>query len=151
MQAKGCGPLTLRKGQEAQGPRAIGARGIWACWPFGRVSGPQPLAWIWAWSWDPPRFMRRHPPHHLSPAWAKHPAGPDPEASPKDTAHREKVRRPPSLDTADESERRLASAFASVPLIQKARPCLIASCIANGVPGEATFRQSLHDLTGQWT
>src|SRR5258706_16466571 len=26
--------------------------------------------------------MRRRPPHHLSPAWAKHPAGPDPEASP---------------------------------------------------------------------
>src|ERR1700681_2996691 len=24
--------------------------------------------------------MRRHPPHHLSPARAKHPAGPDPEA-----------------------------------------------------------------------
>ena len=28
---------------------------------------------------------------------------------------------------------------------------LIASCIANGVPGEATFRQSLHDLIGQST
>src|SRR5260370_9485043 len=26
--------------------------------------------------------MRRHPPHHLSPAWAKPPAGADPEASP---------------------------------------------------------------------
>jgi len=24
--------------------------------------------------------MRRHPPHHLSPARAKHPAGPDPGA-----------------------------------------------------------------------
>jgi hypothetical protein len=60
-------------------PPAQIARGIWACWPFGRLSRPH---WIWAWSWDPPRFMRRHPPHHLSPAWAKHPAGPDPEASP---------------------------------------------------------------------
>ncbi len=26
----------------------------------------------------------------------------------------------------------------------------IASCVANGVPGEATFRQSLHDITGTW-
>ena len=28
---------------------------------------------------------------------------------------------------------------------------VIASCLANGIPGEATFRQSLHDLTGQFT
>jgi len=28
---------------------------------------------------------------------------------------------------------------------------VIASCIANGVPGEAQFRQSLHDLIGQST
>jgi hypothetical protein len=27
------------------------------------------------------------------------------------------------------------------------RAC-IASCVANGVPGEATFRQSLHDVVG---
>src|ERR1700675_4163745 len=47
---------------------------------FGRLSWSQPSAWIWTWSWDPLRFMRRHPPHHLSPAQAKHPAGPDPEA-----------------------------------------------------------------------
>src|SRR5258706_1572604 len=51
-----------------------------AWWSFGRLSGSRPLAWFWAWSWDPPRFMRRHPPHHLSPARAKHPAGQDPEA-----------------------------------------------------------------------
>src|ERR1700737_4416519 len=47
---------------------------------FGRLSGSQPSAWFWAWPWDPLRFARRHPPHHLSPAWADHPAGPDPEA-----------------------------------------------------------------------
>ena len=47
---------------------------------FGRLSGSQPSASIWAWSWDPLRFMRRHPPHHLSPARANHPAGQDPEA-----------------------------------------------------------------------
>src|SRR6266403_1446892 len=29
---------------------------------------------------DPRGFMRRHPPHHLSPAWVDHPAGPDPDA-----------------------------------------------------------------------
>src|SRR2546429_7346562 len=48
---------------------------------FGRLSESQLSAWFWAWSWDPPRFMRRHPPHHLSPAQANHPAGQDPEAS----------------------------------------------------------------------
>src|SRR5258708_38874990 len=47
---------------------------------FGQLSGAQPSAWIWAWSWDPLKLMRRNPPHHLSPAWAKHPAGLDPEA-----------------------------------------------------------------------
>ena len=47
---------------------------------FGRLSGSQPSAWFWAWSWDPLKFMRRHPPHHLSPARANHPAGQDPEA-----------------------------------------------------------------------
>ena len=26
----------------------------------------------------------------------------------------------------------------------------IASCVANGVPGEAQFRQSLHDIVGTW-
>src|SRR4029077_17645662 len=49
---------------------------------LGRLSGSQPSAWFWAWSWeDPLKFMRRHPPHHLSPAQANHPAGQDPEAS----------------------------------------------------------------------
>src|SRR5260221_1879817 len=47
---------------------------------FEQLSGAQPSAWIWTWSWDPLKLMRRHPPHHLSPAWAKHPAGLDPEA-----------------------------------------------------------------------
>src|SRR5258706_15045323 len=47
---------------------------------FGRLSGSQPSAWSWAWSWDPLKFMRRHPPHHLSPAQANYPAGQDPEA-----------------------------------------------------------------------
>src|ERR1700680_2367044 len=47
---------------------------------FGRLSGSQPSAWFWAWSWDPLKFMRPHPPHHLSPARAIHPAGQDPEA-----------------------------------------------------------------------
>ena len=27
---------------------------------------------------------------------------------------------------------------------------VIASCIANGVPGEGQFRQSLHDVAGVW-
>src|SRR6267154_2140212 len=49
---------------------------------FGRLSGSQPSAWFWAWSWDPLRFMRRYPPHHLSPAQANYPAGQDPEARP---------------------------------------------------------------------
>src|SRR6478609_10916401 len=35
---------------------------------IGRLSGSQPSAWFSAWSWDPLKFMRRHPPHHLSPA-----------------------------------------------------------------------------------
>jgi hypothetical protein len=48
---------------------------------FGRLSGSQPSAWIWAWSRDSPRFMRRHPPHHLGPARANRPAGQDPEAA----------------------------------------------------------------------
>src|SRR5882724_13011171 len=47
---------------------------------FGRLSGLRPSAWIWVWSWDPLRFARRHPSPYLSPAWADHPAGPDPEA-----------------------------------------------------------------------
>src|SRR5258707_7605840 len=47
---------------------------------FGRLSRSPPSAWFWAWSWDPLKFMRRHPPHHLSPARANHPAGQDPEA-----------------------------------------------------------------------
>ena len=46
---------------------------------FGRLSGSQPSVWFWAWLWDPLKFMRRHPPHHLSPARANHPAGQDPE------------------------------------------------------------------------
>ena len=63
------------------------ARGIWAYGSFGRLSGSQPSAWIWAWSWDPLRFMRRHPPHHLSPARANHPAGQDPEAASAAPSH----------------------------------------------------------------
>src|SRR5258706_11390816 len=47
---------------------------------FGRLSGSQPSPWFWAWSWDPLKFMRRHPPHHLSPAQANYPAGQDHEA-----------------------------------------------------------------------
>jgi hypothetical protein len=54
------------------------ARRLWRS--FGRLIGPWPLAWIWVWSWDPLRFARRHPPHHLSPARVKRQAGPDPEA-----------------------------------------------------------------------
>src|SRR6266481_401424 len=40
----------------------------WTYWWIVKWSGPQPLASIWVWSWDPLRFVRRHPPHHLSPA-----------------------------------------------------------------------------------
>jgi hypothetical protein len=40
----------------------------------------QSSALFWVWSWDPLRFMRRHPPHHLSPAPVNHQAGQDPEA-----------------------------------------------------------------------
>ncbi len=47
---------------------------------FGRLSGSEPSAWIWAWSWDPLRFARRYPSHHLSPARANYPAGLAPEA-----------------------------------------------------------------------
>src|SRR3977135_147678 len=47
---------------------------------FGRLNALQFSAWLWVWSRDSPRFMRRHPPHHLSPARANHPAGQDPEA-----------------------------------------------------------------------
>src|SRR5260370_41131431 len=47
---------------------------------FGRLNALQFSAWPWVWSWDSPRFMRRHPPHRLSPARANHPAGQDPEA-----------------------------------------------------------------------
>jgi hypothetical protein len=59
--------------------RAPILRGVRSCGPFGRLSGSQP-AWIWAWSRESPRFVRRHPPHRLSPARANHPAGQDPEA-----------------------------------------------------------------------
>src|SRR6476661_3725665 len=55
-------------------PIACGKR-AWR--PFGRLSGSQPSAWFWAWSWDPLRFMRRHPPHHLSPVRANYSAGQD--------------------------------------------------------------------------
>src|SRR5258706_7290068 len=48
--------------------RAPIAREIWACWSFELLSGSQPSAGIWDWSWDPLRFARRHPSHHLSPA-----------------------------------------------------------------------------------
>src|SRR5258706_9669914 len=47
----------------------------------GRESPQKRPIWRRAWSRDPPRFTRRHPPHHLSPAWAKHPAGTDLSAS----------------------------------------------------------------------
>src|SRR4030088_645700 len=40
----------------------------WTYWWIVKWTGPQPLASIWVWSWDPLRFVRRHPPHHLSPA-----------------------------------------------------------------------------------
>src|SRR5258708_11360170 len=40
----------------------------WTYWWIVKWSGPQPLASIWVWSWNPLRFVRRHPPHHLSPA-----------------------------------------------------------------------------------
>src|SRR5258708_27172577 len=40
----------------------------WTYWWVVKGAGPQPLASIWVWSWDPLRFVRRHPPHHLSPA-----------------------------------------------------------------------------------
>ena len=42
---------------------------------FRAVERSQPSAWFWAWSWDPLKFMRRHPPHHLSPARANHRQG----------------------------------------------------------------------------
>src|SRR5260221_13577427 len=35
---------------------------------MGRWGGPQPRAPFLVWSWDPLRFVRRQPPHHLSPA-----------------------------------------------------------------------------------
>jgi hypothetical protein len=60
--------------------RAPIVRAIWVCWSFELLSGSQPSAWVWAWSWDPLRFARRHPPHDLSPARAKRPAGQDPKA-----------------------------------------------------------------------
>src|SRR6266404_2883245 len=47
---------------------------------FEQLSGAQPSAWIWAWSWDALMLIRRYPPNQLRPAWAKHPAGLDPEA-----------------------------------------------------------------------
>src|SRR5260370_16354779 len=59
-----------------QAPIACVARALRS---FGRLSGSQPSAWFWAWSWDPLKFMRRQPPHHLSPARANHTAGSDPE------------------------------------------------------------------------
>src|SRR5258706_4040668 len=55
---------------------------------FGRLNGSRLSAWFWAWSWEPPRFMRRHPPHHLSPARVNRPAGLDPEARLSRPSHR---------------------------------------------------------------
>src|SRR6266446_2219164 len=43
------------------------ACGIRTCWTFVKPSAWRPWSSIWAWSWDPLKFMRRHPPHHLSP------------------------------------------------------------------------------------
>jgi transposase InsO family protein len=65
---------------------------------FSVHTGLRPSAWIWVWSWDPLRFARRHPSHHLSPAWADHPAGPDPEARlsrPKSPQQRSDQKRKP--------------------------------------------------------
>src|SRR5260370_3677926 len=40
----------------------------WTYWWIVKWSEPPPLASILVWSWDPLRFVRRQPPHHLSPA-----------------------------------------------------------------------------------
>src|SRR6187551_105816 len=48
--------------------KALAAGETWTYWWIVKWSGPQPLASIWVWSWDPLRFVRRHLPHHLSPA-----------------------------------------------------------------------------------
>jgi hypothetical protein len=59
--------LAWQTSHEYKKPDAKSDHRVW--WPFGRLSGSQPSAWIWAWSWGPLRFARRHPPHHLSPTW----------------------------------------------------------------------------------
>src|SRR6266550_3450950 len=69
----------------------------------------KPSAWrpwssIWAWSWDPLKFMRRHPPHHLSPARASYRTGPDPEARlsrPKSPQQRSVQARKPVISEQD--------------------------------------------------
>jgi hypothetical protein len=53
----------------------------------GRLSGLQPSASIWAWSWDPLRFARRHPPHHLSPARQIARQGTTPEVAQPPSSH----------------------------------------------------------------
>jgi hypothetical protein len=74
---------------------------------FEHLGGLQPSACISvrisAWSGDPLRFARRHPPHHLSPASANHPAGRDSEAGP----------RPPRSPTATLHSSPKASQFSS--------------------------------------
>ena len=105
---------------------------------FGRLSGSQPSAWFWAWSWDPLKFMRRHQPHHLSPAQANHPAGQDPEARlsrPKSPQQRSDQARTPV------NSEQYCGSYASAPAVSRARSCRLS--VPNFSTGFQGFRR--HD------
>ena len=55
--------------------------------PFAPIIGEWPWVSILAWSWDPLKVKRRHPPHHLSPAQANHPAGQVPRSASATPSH----------------------------------------------------------------
>src|SRR5260370_19653746 len=71
---------------------------------FGRLSGLRPSAWIWVWSWGSSEVCATPTLHHLSPARAIHPAGPDPEAGlsrPKSPQQRSVQARKPVVSEQD--------------------------------------------------
>src|SRR6202140_4909008 len=101
-----------------------GAFGVLTFWAFVKPSAWRPWSSIWAWSWDPLRFMRRHPPHHLSPARASYRAGPDPEARlsrPKSPQQRSDQARKPVISEQDSCSLALMSGLSRER--QPPRPC----------------------------
>src|SRR6202158_3432393 len=100
------------------------ACGIRTCWTLVKPSAWRSWPSIWAWSWDPLKFMRRHPPHHLSPARASYRTGPDPEARlsrPKSPQQRSNQARKPVISEQDSCSLALMSG------LSRERYCTVSS------------------------